>query len=248
MSRLTVALAVAVGLHVLLMIIPFKKEQTAAKIWPLANHMTITMSYRKPAPVDLVKNAPPVIIPKDPVIKTKVAKAIVKPPILKKKQILSAPPEPKRLPTPRPIKQVQKIQKSRQIPIYEPNNTFIKETTDAPNQIPSRQNNTLIDRETAQAEDIPKVLSKAEPLYDINPPPKYPRLARRRGWQGTVLLDVFVSQDGTAKEVRVQTGSGYAILDKASITSVKDWRFTPGQENGHPLAMWVQVPIRFALQ
>ncbi|MHB1014544.1 MAG: energy transducer TonB [Desulfurivibrionaceae bacterium] len=88
----------------------------------------------------------------------------------------------------------------------------------------------------------------ARPLYERNPPPLYPRLARRMGKQGVVLLEVFVSASGMVEEVKVATGSGYEILDEAALDAVRGWRFAPGQRNGQPAAMRVRVPVRFELR
>ena len=93
---------------------------------------------------------------------------------------------------------------------------------------------------------LPEVL--ARPLYEKNPPPLYPRLAKRLGQQGVVRLEVFVSASGTAEEVKVAIGSGHEMLDEAALETVRGWRFAPGLRNGQPVGMWVRVPIRFALQ
>lgn len=92
----------------------------------------------------------------------------------------------------------------------------------------------------------PEVL--ARPLYEMNPQPLYPHLARRMGKQGIVLLEVFVSASGRVAEVKVATGSGYEILDEAALSTVRGWRFSPGRRNGQPAAMWVRVPVRFELR
>lgn len=92
------------------------------------------------------------------------------------------------------------------------------------------------------------VIRQAEPAYDLNPAPEYPRLARRRGWQGTVLLAVEVKEDGTVGAVSVRTGSTYSILDEAALEAVEKWRFTPGTKAGRPVAMEVLVPVHFVLR
>lgn len=88
----------------------------------------------------------------------------------------------------------------------------------------------------------------ARPLYEMNPPPLYPRLARRMGRQGLVLLEVFVSASGTAEEVKVANTSGHEILDEAALKAVRGWRFAPGLRNGRPTPMRVRVPVRFNLR
>jgi len=91
-------------------------------------------------------------------------------------------------------------------------------------------------------------LVQAIPLYRDNPPPVYPGLARRRQWQGTVVLEVLVSEDGQVAELSVHQGSGYTVLDEAALTAVRNWRFTPGRKGENPVAMKVLVPVKFALK
>ena len=73
-------------------------------------------------------------------------------------------------------------------------------------------------------------------------------VARRRGYEGTVVLEVLVDQKGRAGELRVLTSSGYSILDKAAMRSVKDWLFEPGMAGDEKVKMWVRIPIRFELE
>lgn len=86
------------------------------------------------------------------------------------------------------------------------------------------------------------------PLYHLNPPPVYPAVARRRNYEGTVVIDVLVDRQGRAAQVKIAHSSGYEILDRSALNSVKQWRFEPGRRFGQPVEMWVQVPVRFALE
>jgi protein TonB len=88
----------------------------------------------------------------------------------------------------------------------------------------------------------------ARPLYRLNPPPRYPIMARRRRYQGTVFLDVLVDARGRAEDLRVASSSGYDLLDRAALEAVREWRFEPGKLGGHPTAMRVKVPVRFVLK
>jgi protein TonB len=92
------------------------------------------------------------------------------------------------------------------------------------------------------------VLVKATPLYQSNPKPVYPPLARRRGQQGTVMLQVMVSENGRVEQVTLQRSSGFALLDKAALDTVKKWQFFPGTENDRPVTSKVLVPVHFILQ
>ncbi|MCK9294446.1 MAG: energy transducer TonB [Desulfobulbaceae bacterium] len=88
----------------------------------------------------------------------------------------------------------------------------------------------------------------AAPLYRQNPPPGYPALARRRGLEGVVQLDVLVNRRGGVNQVRLAATSGHELLDRAAVAAVENWLFTPGRRGEQTIDMWVRVPIRFALQ
>jgi protein TonB len=83
--------------------------------------------------------------------------------------------------------------------------------------------------------------------YLDNPPPAYPRAARRNGEEGTVTLRVLVNQDGLATQVELERSSGSNLLDTAAREAVKNWRFAPARRAGVPVAAWVIVPVIFRL-
>ena len=104
------------------------------------------------------------------------------------------------------------------------------------------------ERGDPQVSSTAAVLQRAVPLYRINPPPEYPRLARRRGLEGTVLLEVLVDSSGRVADMRFSRTSGHALLDKAAMEGVQRWQFAPGTMNGRPQEMWVEIPVRFQLR
>jgi len=81
-----------------------------------------------------------------------------------------------------------------------------------------------------------------------NPRPKYPRIARRRGLEGTVILKILVNTHGRVGGCRVHKSSGHRILDERAMKTVRKWIFKPGRKGKKPSAMWVKVPIRFQLK
>lgn len=91
------------------------------------------------------------------------------------------------------------------------------------------------------------VLPSSDADYLHNPPPAYPRMSRRLGEQGTVLVRVLISTEGRAEKAEIRSSSGYPRLDEAALETVQRWRYVPGQRAGKPEAMWFSVPIRFVL-
>jgi len=88
----------------------------------------------------------------------------------------------------------------------------------------------------------------APPFYRVNPAPAYPSFARLRRQEGVVVVRVMVLADGAVGALQLEKTSGYPLLDEAALKAVRNWAFAPGRRGGIPLAMEVQVPVRFALQ
>ncbi len=84
--------------------------------------------------------------------------------------------------------------------------------------------------------------------YLDNPAPAYPRVARRRGVSGTVLLAAHITPEGRADQVRVQQTSGHEVLDAAALNAVTTWRFVPARRGDAAVAAWVEIPIVFNLR
>jgi TonB family protein len=81
-------------------------------------------------------------------------------------------------------------------------------------------------------------------LYD--PDPAYSDVARRAGYQGTVVLWLIVGTDGRAHRIRVQQGIGMG-LDQQSLEAVKTWRFQPATKDGQPVPVMINVEVNFRL-
>ena len=88
--------------------------------------------------------------------------------------------------------------------------------------------------------------SKADYLH--NPPPDYPRMSKRLGEQGRVVVKVLIGEDGHAQKVELLTSSGFERLDKSAMEAAMRWRYVPGKRGGVAEAMWYQVPIQFTLE
>lgn len=63
-----------------------------------------------------------------------------------------------------------------------------------------------------------------------NTPPTYPRVARKRGWQGDVELLIHVSSKGQVKSIDVLSSNAHQVLTKSAVESAKSWAFVPSQD------------------
>jgi len=93
--------------------------------------------------------------------------------------------------------------------------------------------------------------SKSSAKYKIgtiqNPHPEYPMIARKKGWQGRLLLNVHVSKDGNVINLNVVKTSGFEILDKISVKTIRDWKFTPARIGGKNVEDSLNIPVSFKL-
>ena len=88
----------------------------------------------------------------------------------------------------------------------------------------------------------------AHPSLDRPIRPTYPIGARRRGEEGTVILDVNVAADGAASSVTLVSSSGFAELDRAAERAAAQARFKPGTRDGRPIDSAARLPLIFRLR
>jgi TonB family protein len=95
---------------------------------------------------------------------------------------------------------------------------------------------------------LPGTLQMAYPRYQLNDPPTYPGLARKRSQQGTVILEVLVTKEGRVDDLKIVTSSNFKLLDRAALSAVRKWSFEPGRRGEEKIPMWVRVPVTFQLR
>ena len=76
-------------------------------------------------------------------------------------------------------------------------------------------------------------------------PMVYPMLAKQMNVQGNVVMQLVITMEGKVKEVKVL--SGPPQLQGTAVDSVRNWRFLPYLDNGHPMEVESQVSIAFKL-
>lgn len=93
------------------------------------------------------------------------------------------------------------------------------------------------------------ILVTSDPLFAHTPtPPRYPTVARKRGQQGVVWVDVWLDNEGRQVDCKLFQSSGYDSLDKAALKAVTRWRFQPYIDKGHRKASIYRIPIEFSLR
>lgn len=76
----------------------------------------------------------------------------------------------------------------------------------------------------------------------------YPVLAQRRNWQGEVQLGLRVGADGQLSNIHIIKSSGYSILDRAAIKSLKQIAAIPGASDWlHGRHFDTVMPVEYRL-
>jgi periplasmic protein TonB len=250
MKSILTAGVLALGIHGLLFCLDFNwpGRPSLENPVPLVLNMTLTSITGK-------ATSKPALEKKEPVLKEqtmaekKTKPALKKPPTVKKHKQRPIPTKQKPL-------QKESAPKRVQIPLQSKADDALKaiarhnEDTSA-NDIVSKSDGLKtvskgIEHDGASLSPL-ETIHEAKPAYRSNPSPKYPRIARIRGYQGNVLLDVLVNADGNVEDVKIFKSSGHPVLDKAAKSTVKLWLFEPGRIGKRKVDMWVRVPIRFEL-
>lgn len=227
MRRLLFAALAAVGIHGLLFVWEFDLTVAPHRHEPESrtlNMILISPVPEKPAvkPLEHPRNS----LPRAPV-----------------------PPPPKQK-APKPVQPVQKPP-ATPASTERPSEESIAAPETQPQVLPQAEAFEPVRPELSErsgSENLSNIVREAVPMYRSNAPPDYPRSARKRGWEGTVILEILVDVEGSAKDIRINESSGYDILDEAAASAAKKWMFVPGMRGDAPVEMWVRVPVTFQLQ
>ncbi|HLU50265.1 MAG TPA: energy transducer TonB [Planctomycetota bacterium] len=81
-----------------------------------------------------------------------------------------------------------------------------------------------------------------------NRKPDYSLIARRRGWEGTVTLELWIDTDGSVYRVDVLETSGRDVFQDAAVEAARVWRFEPAERGGRPVRCRMRQVIHFSLE
>ena len=113
---------------------------------------------------------------------------------------------------------------------------------------------TEVTQQTAPAESIEQMAAPidnkgviAEAVATGTFHPAYPRISKRRGEEGTILLSVQVLRNGSAGQVEMLQSSGFRRLDEAAVNAALQTTFTPAVRLGHPVESITRLSYTFRL-
>lgn len=152
------------------------------------------------------------------------------------------PPPPPPPPKVEPPKVIQKVVKAPTVPVVQQVSQDVVST-----------DNVVLVKEGPPPPPVAVVEEKvtaprADAGYLNNPPPEYPAVALRQGWNGTVRLRVLVEPNGSPSTITLEKSSGKKVLDDAALVAVQKWKFVPAKRGDTPIEGWVSFPIEFNIE
>jgi len=83
----------------------------------------------------------------------------------------------------------------------------------------------------------PRVVTEVKPTYTNE--------ALLRKIQGTVVLELIVTRDGTPSHIQVVQSLDPEGLDEQAVAAASRWRFEPGRLAGAPVDVVVTIMLDF---
>lgn len=185
-------IAGAVVLHaaILFVAVPMSVPHHEVIVAPSALEVALVKSPPKKVEnkIEPPVEEPPVKEP-EPVIEPPPVEEAPLPEIIEEPEIIREEPLPEPLPEPEPLEEI---------------------IEEEPEPVVEEIEITQINEKEGVSEDV-------QPMRRYNKPPAYPRQARRKGWEGRVVLDVLVSKDGAVLSIDILESSGHGILDREAV-------------------------------
>lgn len=202
------------------------------------------------------EDKPPVLQPRHEVaiefIKVEVPPPVIEPP--------PPPPPPKVQKVAPPPQPIAALKTAPAVDNVAPTDLTVQENTQATStSAPVMAASGPLDKNAAMPEPsspappAPPAPKVEEPVTEasagaghLDRPLKYPKIAERNGWYGTVTLRIHVLASGKAESANIVKTSGKKVLDDAAIEAVLTaWKFVPAKRGNTPIDGWVTQPITF---
>ncbi len=139
------------------------------------------------------------------------------------------------------------------IPVSQADSTVVASKENETNQSVTKPSNASPPKMALEAEASSETVEPGGPIitqarYRGTPiPEEYPLLARRRGWQGTVMVEVWLDVNGEQIRRDILRSSGHALLDQAALRSIARNQFAPYTINGVGQPARLHLPVIYSL-
>ena len=104
------------------------------------------------------------------------------------------------------------------------------------------------EKEIKEKEPRIKFIPYDDPPVPLSPiRPKYPEIAQEDGFEGTVVVQVFVNEKGRVTETAILRGIPDSGLDEAAIKAIEKVKFRPARKGNKKVGVWMSIPVNFRL-
>jgi protein TonB len=90
----------------------------------------------------------------------------------------------------------------------------------------------------------PKSAYDTPPAFKKGFAPFFPEAEGRKRLIGYAMAEFTINANGKVSHVRILKATTYNFAEEAGYT-VRDWRFTPAEKNGQPVAVRARLPFTF---
>jgi TonB family protein len=105
----------------------------------------------------------------------------------------------------------------------------------------NREDNPALNAELLRYQDSIKEMINAHKIY--------PRMARKKGIEGVVLVDFLVAKNGQLKDIKLAASSTHKILDQATIRTINSANpFLPFPDSVNKKELWMRLAVSFSLE
>lgn len=157
----------------------------------------------------------------------------------------SAPEPPQPQPAPRETQTPARVaaKPAPTQPVRDP----VRNETAKPAQSPGAEAPAQMDAPQTSPGASQAILARLE--HELARHFQYPLLARRRGWEGEVVLDLRIDGQGKIDSMEIARTSGHGILDRAALDAVtRISRIPDAAELLGGAGMHVQLPVIYRLK
>lgn len=230
------AITASILLHVLVAVVVPNFNFTN-KIEPKKILKVELLQPAPPAPTPVAEPLPPINIPEPPKpepIKKK-PEPIIKPKPIKEEAL--TPIEEPVVTSPPVVENIIAVQ-----PTAESTAEVVVPQPSEPIEVPSPPQPSQVDIDSALSA-YGNMLGRAIAKHK-----SYPKIAERRGWEGTALLDLKIDSQGHVLSATVRDSSGYESLDNRALEMVKKASpFPPPPKELQGRTFDISVPVTFKL-
>ncbi|UCH77552.1 MAG: TonB family protein [Candidatus Coatesbacteria bacterium] len=99
---------------------------------------------------------------------------------------------------------------------------------------------------TSANPNVPEIVpTSRSPVIIHKERPKYPEIARGSGFEGDVILLVYIDERGHVRNAVVQHSPGLPALEASALEAAYRCKFQPAEQQGVPVGVWYSLVMQF---